>query len=212
MTRMKHSGLRRPARPSRRLPYQQDGSPAGPRTLWCVDLRAVDGAWSQKPLDEVRFANRGGRLGSLFAGMDLDPRRTIAHNARALAPARARELFDALCEDLADTVLHDVPEPACRALLRLLCPEGIGESPYPQEVVPEESGPARGLVVLVEAALQAESAAVAISRALCPPAAGVPAADLPGSIDPILWSDILTSMLPMLEAVRDRHRSLLVEA
>lgn len=208
---MKPAGPRRRSRTRRPLPYSDPAGKdrSGPRSLWCVDLRSVEAAWSQRPLEEVRFASRGGRLTALLAEMDLDPRRSVRHNARTLQPERARELFDALCEEFAEAVLHDVPESLCRALLPLLCPHGSGECPYPREGnLPQDEGdpPAGGLVLLTEGSLSAEAAALACSRASSPP-------DLPKEeIDQVLWTDVLGAVLPMLEAVRDRNRVLLIDA
>ncbi len=207
---MKPTAPRRRSRIRRALPYSTPDSDGGPRTLYCVDLRAVEAAWSLRPLVEVRFASRGGRLGALFAQMDLDPRRSVRHNARTLTPARARDLFDALCEELADSVIHDVPAEVWRGLLPLLVPHGSGECPYPKEpLLPQGDTLAGGLVMLTEGALAAEAAAVACSRGAA--SGGVGAGD--GSqVDPLLWADILASLHPMLAAVRDRNRVILIEA
>lgn len=168
---MKAPGRR--ARTRRPLPYSAAHSPPGPRSLWCVDLRAAEAAWSQRPVEEIRFLSRGGRLGALLSGLDLDPRRSLRHNARVLGPARARQLFDALCEELADAVLYDIPRAVWVSLLPLLAPHGSGESPYPREEEdawlpsPAPAGPREeGLVLIAEGRLAAEAAAVACSRAI----------------------------------------------
>src|SRR5258708_6727564 len=134
--------------------------------------------------------------------MDMDPRRPVRHNARMLHPGKARDLFDALCEEFADAVLHDVPEAVWRVLLPLLSPQGMGECPYPREGAQQKDmgdAPPGGLVLLTEGAPAAEAASLQCSRAAA-------------SLDPILWADILSALLPMLEAVRDRNRVLLIEA
>jgi hypothetical protein len=221
---MRIPASRRRSRPERPLPSEAQAGSAGPRTLLCVDLRAVETAWSQRPLEELRQVGRGGRLGAVFSSLDLDPRYPLSKNASLLLPRRIQQIFDALCEELADAVLFDVPEPVWRRLLPLVCPHGAGESPYPKEgqtgAAPGTSGSAgssagssdgadprsrEGLVVLAEGRLHAEAAAVALSRTTTPPA-GLE------EVDQALWADILQSLLPMLEAVRDRSRALLIES
>lgn len=198
---MRFVPTRRRARPERALPTQAP-SGAGPRSLFCVDLRAVEAAWTQRPLEELRYLGRGGRLGALFSGLDMDPRHSLMKNANSMAPRRLRQLFEALCEELADAALYEVPESVWRQLLGFLCPHGSGESPYPQEGQSAESGD-EALVLLTEGRLHAEAAAVACSRALSPP---------PSGIDPTLWTDVVKQLLPMLDSVRDRSRALLMEA
>ena len=220
---MRIPASRRRSRPERSLPSEAQAGSAGPRTLLCVDLRAVETAWSQRPLEELRQVGRGGRLGAVFSSLDLDPRYPLSKNASLLLPRRIQQIFDALCEELADAVLFDVPEPVWRRLLPLVCPHGTGESPYPKEgQTAAAPGPAsgsnpgtgsdgpelrsrEGLVVLAEGRLHAEAAAVALSRTTTPPAG-------PDEVDQALWADILQSLLPMLEAVRDRSRALLIES
>lgn len=222
---MRIPASRRRSRPERPLPSEAQAGSAGPRTLLCVDLRAVETAWSQRPLEELRQVGRGGRLGAVFSSLDLDPRYPLSKNASLLLPRRIQQIFDALCEELADAVIFDVPEPVWRRLLPLVCPHGAGESPYPKEgqtLAASAAGPAsgsnpgvgsdgpdprgrEGLVVLAEGRLHAEAAAVALSRTTTPPA-GL------DEVDQALWADILQSLLPMLEAVRDRSRALLIES
>jgi hypothetical protein len=242
---MRAPASRRRSRPERPLPSETQKGSAGPRSILCVDLRAVDTAWSQRPLEELRQVGRGGRLGAVFGSLDLDPRYPLSKNASVLMPRRIQQIFDALCEELADAVIFDVPEPVWRRLLPLLCPHGTGESPYPKEgqmPAPTPSSPGtssspgtpsspgiasspgtpsspgtssspriddrearEGLVVLAEGRLHAEAAAVALSRAATAPSG-------PDEIDQALWADVLQSLLPMLDAVRDRSRALLMEA
>lgn len=235
MEGMKPLDARRRSRPRRPLPAP--GRSTGPRTLLCVDLRAVETAWSQRPIQEIRGASRGGRLGWMLSGMDLDPLRTLERNARTLLPLRAQQVYDALCEELAESVLHDVPEAIYGALLPLVAPHGSGECPYPAPAGTGGGGaagagglagpvgalgaligagapwPAQGaaaapgeggLVIVADGRLPAEAAALALAGAVYPPDGEV--------IDAALWSDVLAAVLPMLEAVRDRGRSLLIEA
>ena len=235
---MRFSASRRRARPERPLPSQRPEGTAGPRTLYCIDLRAVEIAWAQRPLEELRVVSRGGRLGAILSGLDLDPRHPLAKNVQHMAPGRVQQLFEALCEEMAESALFDIPEQAWRPLLALLCPHDTAESPYPSLAPPTGTAtgtafrfltgaagpltaPARdtladgeggaasasseGLVLLAEGRLHAEAAAVACSRSGAPPASL-------GPIDPLLWSTILHSLMPMLDAVRDRNRVLIMEA
>lgn len=216
------SGPGRPSRPRRALPRPVDGVP---RSLWCVDLRAVEEAWLRRPLGEIRIANRGGRLGALFGELDVDPRRSIRHNARTLPAVRAQQLYDALCEELADAVLHDLPGAVWGALLPLLAPHGQGENPYPADgTLPTEDALLGGLVIVAEGRVEAEAAAVACAHTPHPPmlAWQVPPAIVyesapappgsPGSIDPLLWTDVMGALMSMLDAVRDKNRALLIDA
>ncbi|MCS6913145.1 MAG: hypothetical protein RMK29_17620 [Myxococcales bacterium] len=195
--------VRRRIRPRRPLPFTSPSSTPGPRSLLCVDLRTADMVWSQRPIQDIRHACRGGRLGWLLAELDVDPRCTLQRTAHTLHPARACQLFDALCEEVAESMLHDVPYAVCRSLLPLLAPHGSAECPYPPDCAPP-AGPVEGLVVLVEGRLAAESAAVALAGAFHPPGND--------AVDPALWADIVAALHPMLEAVRDRSRSLLMES
>jgi hypothetical protein len=178
-----------------------------PRSLWCLDLRAVDSAWSQRPLEELRYLGRGGRLGALFAEMDMDPRYPLARNVQRMAPQRILRLFDALCEEMAESVLHDVPESVWRPLLPLLCPQGNALSPYPKEADDAEVT-SEGLLLLAEGRLHAETAVLLVSRAASPPKAGSDSL----TVDPSLWAYMMQHLLPMLDAVRDRSRALLMDA
>ena len=51
--------------------------------------------------------------------------------------------------------------------------------------------------------MAAETAAVALQPSSLPESDGV--------LDPLLWSDVRVALLPMLESVRDKSRSLLME-
>ena len=66
--------------------------------------------------------------------------------------------------------------------------------------------PAAGDLIVVE--FHAETAALLCSRAVTPPQSGSDAAP----IDPVLWSYVMQHLLPMIDAVRDRSRALLMEA
>lgn len=192
-------------RPNRPLPT--GASSLGQRSLWCLDLRAVESAWSQRPLEELRYLGRGGRLGALFAAMDMDPRYPLARNVLLLAPVRIQRLFDALCEEMAETVLHDVPASVWRPLLPLLCPQGSAQSPYPKEA-DDAAAATEGLLLLAEGRLHAETAVLQVSRAVSPPRENSDAAP----VDSALWSYVMGHLLPMLDAVRDRSRALLMDA
>ena len=194
---------RRPARP---LLGTGPGEVAGPRTFLCLDLQAVDSAWAKRPLEALRYFGRGGRLGALFSEMDLDPRYPLARNAYRLQSSRVAKLFETLCEAMAESVLDDVPEAAWRPLLAMLCPHGSAQSPYPEDVKIEEAG-SDGLILLAEGHLAAETAALFLSRAVSPP---LPSGQQ-SAIDPMLWSYVIRHLLPMLDAVRDRHHALLME-
>lgn len=208
-------------RPERPLATRAKEGTAGPRTILCVDLRAVEAAWTQRPLEELRYVGRGGRLGALFAGLDLDPRHSLQKNAALLPAVRIRELFEALCEEMAEAVLYDVPEPVWRVLLPLLCPHGSAESPYPKDGFEppaslrdsrerDREGKAsapEALVLLTEGRLSAEAAALAVTRASTPPTP-----DSGPAVDQALWTDVMQTLLPMLDAVRDKSRALLMEA
>lgn len=204
---MKLQSARR-RRPDRPLPSQASAAAGtlGPRTLLCLDLRAVDSAWTQRPIEELRYLGRGGRLGALFSQMDIDPRYPLSRNIAQLLPVRIARLFEALCEEMAESSLPDVPEPVWRLLLPLICPQGNAQSPYPKEAdVPSGQ---EGLLLLAEGRLHAETATLLVSRAVNPP---VQKDDAP-AIDPSLWSYVMQHLLPMLDAVRDRSRALLMEA
>jgi len=168
-----------------------------------VDLRGVENNWNQKPVDELRTMSRGSRLGAMLATLDLDPRHPLGKNSQRLQPERAFALFDALCEELADSVLFDVPDVAWRPLLAILAPAESAESPYPKELhtaTLDASG--EGLLLLVEGRLAAEAASVALAPSSLPSSEG---------LDPLLWSDIRLAVLPMLDSVRDKSRCLLAE-
>jgi hypothetical protein len=171
----------------------------------CLDLRAVDTAWVQRPIEELRYLGRGGRLGALFAEMDMDPRYPLSRNIQRLLPLRIQGIFEALCEEMAESAISDVPESVWRPLLPLLCPQGVGQSPYPKEVEGLEAN-TEGLVLLAEGRLHAETATLLCSRAVSPPTNNEA-----GPTDPVLWSYVMQLLLPMLDAVRDRSRALLME-
>lgn len=203
--------LVRRRRPDRGLPAVADKSPGslGPRSLWCVDLRSVENTWAQRPVEELRPLGRGGRLAALFAEMDLDPRHSLARNTRNLSTARIQRLFEALCEEMAEGVLYDLPECVWRPLIPLLCPHagpgGGALCPYPREAEGVD-GQGETLIVLAEGRLHAETAALLLSRSLNPP-------QLEGAstVDARLWSFAMQQLLPMLDSVRDRSRALLME-
>lgn len=201
MAMMRIVSARRKNRPVRPLPASNlRGSP---RSFFCVDLRSVENHFYQKPVDELRQLCRGSRLGALLATLDLDPRHPLGKNFQRLPTGQAFALFDALCEELAESVLFDVPHVAWQPLLQLLLPIDGGESPYPKELhtaVGLESD--EGLLLLLEGRLAAEAATVALQPSLLPSGSG---------LDPLLWSDVRHALLPMLESVRDKSRALLME-
>ena len=205
--KLQSSRRRRPDRP---LPAAKEKgealTPLGPRTLLCLDLRAVDSAWTQRPIEELRYLGRGGRLGALFAEMDIDPRYPLSRHTNQLMPQRIARLFEALCEEMAEASLPDVPESVWRLLLPLICPHGSAQSPYPKEA--EVEAGREGLLLLAEGRLHAETATLLVSRAVNPP----PREGDGPAIDPALWSYVMQHLLPMLDAVRDRSRALLMEA
>ncbi len=201
MALMRIVSSRRKSRPQRSLSGMQQS--ASPRSFLCVDLRSVESHWNQKPVDDLRQQSRGSRLGALLATLDLDPRHPLGKNFQRLPTDRAFALFDALCEELADAVLFDVPHVAWQPLLQLLVPLDGGESPYPKELHSTVGGEsAEGLLLLLEGRLAAESATVALQPSSLPSMSG---------LDPLLWSDVRSALLPMLESVRDKSRALLME-
>ncbi len=201
MGAMRPVSARRKNRPQR--PLSRNGLPSALRSFLCVDLRGVENNWNQKPVDELRTMSRGSRLGAMLATLDVDPRHPLGKNSQRLPPERAFALFDALCEELADLVLFDVPDVAWRPLLAILAPSESAESPYPKELhstTLDTSG--EGLLLLVEGRLAAEAASVALAPSSLPSSEG---------LDPLLWSDIRLAVLPMLESVRDKNRCMLAE-
>lgn len=198
-------------RPERALPAYAGkalGS-LGPRSLWCVDLRSVESTWAQRPIEELRPLGRGGRLSALFAAMDLDPRHSLQRNTRSIGTARIQRLFEALCEELAESVLYDLPEGVWRPLIPLVCPhaspQGGAYSPYPKEAEGLD-GEGETLIILAEGRLHAETATLLLSRSVNPPQT-----ETGSSVDARLWSFAMQQLLPMLDAVRDRSRALLME-
>jgi hypothetical protein len=143
----------------------------------------------------------------MFAEMDMDPRYPLSRNIQRMPPSRIQRLFEALCEEMAESVLPDVPEPVWRGLLPLVCPQGTALSPYPKEA--EAEAKTECLVLLAEGRLHAETAVLLCSRALSPPLCEAKDAT---AIDPILWSFVMRQLMPMLESVRDRSRALLMES
>ncbi len=211
MLKPNRSTLVRRSRPERPLPTTLGRPPGslGPRSLWCVDLRSVESAWTQRPVEELRPMGRGGRLSALFAEMDLDPRHSLQRNTRSIGTARIQRLFEALCEELSESVLYDLPECVWRPLLPLVCPhagpQGGALSPYPKEAEGLD-GEGETLVVLAEGRLHAETATLLLSRSLNPPQT-----ETGSVVDARLWSFAMQQLLPMLDAVRDRGRALLME-
>ena len=191
-------------RKSRHLrPLLRSTQPGGPRSFLCVDLRGVENHWNQKPVDELRSLSRGSRLGAMLTTLDLDPRQPLGKNSQRLSIARAFALFDALCEELADAMLFDVPAVAWRPLVSILAPTDSAESPYPKELQAAASDEREeGLLLLLEGRLAAEAASVLLGPSALPSSPG---------LDPLLWSDLRLAILPMLESVRDKNRCLLTE-
>lgn len=192
---------RRATRPKRLL---ASSGASSTRSFFCVDLRAVENHFQQKTLEELRQQGRGSRLGALLSTLDLDPRYPLQKNLHRWPQNRAFAVFEALCEEMADTVLFDVPQTAWRPLLALLLPGGVAEAPYPKELMRETADEkSEGMLLLLEDRFAAESA----QNALLPSMLPAEATDL----DAQLWADVRQAVLPMLEAVRDKGRALLVE-
>lgn len=204
-------GLMRGIRPTRRrraersLPgvAQTAVSAQGLRSLYCLDMRALEQTWQDRPLRDLRTQCKGGRLSALLSDMDLDPRHSLERNVRGLSGPRMRILFDALCEELAEFVLHDIPEVAWRALLPLVCPQRVALSPYP-DGLEAEGGIGEGLVLLVEGKNAAELASQICGRA------HTPSSEF-GPIDRAFWSYVIKQIMGMLDAVRERGRALLMD-
>jgi hypothetical protein len=122
-------------------------------------------------------------------------------------PERAFALFDALCEELAD--LGAVRCPRCQRgdrCLSILAPSDSAESPYPKDLhtaTLDASG--EGLLLLVEGRLAAETAAVALAAQLAAGAAKDCLTRCSGAMSAL-------ALLPMLESVRDKSRSLLMQS
>ena len=198
---MRPVSARRKSRPLR--PLLRSTQPGEPRSFLCVDLRGVENHWNQKPVDELRSLSRGSRLGAMLTTLDLDPRQPLGKNSQRLSIARAFALFDALCEELADAMLFDVPAVAWRPLVSILAPTDSAESPYPKELQAAASDEREeGLLLLLEGRLAAEAASVLLGPSALPSSPG---------LDPLLWSDLRLAILPMLESVRDKNRCLLTE-
>ena len=198
---MRPVSARRKSRPLR--PLLRSTQPGGPRSFLCVDLRGVENHWNQKPVDELRSLSRGSRLGAMLTTLDLDPRQPLGKNSQRLSIARAFALFDALCEELADAMLFDVPAVAWRPLVSILAPTDSAESPYPKELQAAASDEREeGLLLLLEGRLAAEAASVLLGPSALPGSPG---------LDPLLWSDLRLAIVPMLESVRDKNRCLLTE-
>ncbi len=139
----------------------------------------------------------------MLTTLDLDPRQPLGKNSQRLSIARAFALFDALCEELADAMLFDVPAVAWRPLVSILAPTDSAESPYPKELQAAASDEREeGLLLLLEGRLAAEAASVLLGPSALPSSPG---------LDPLLWSDLRLAILPMLESVRDKNRCLLTE-
>ena len=88
-----------------------------------------------------------------------------------------------------------------------MCPQGSAQSPYPKEA-DDAAAATEGLLLLAEGRLHAETAVLQVSRAVSPPRES---SDDP-PVDASLWSYVMGHLLPMLDAVRDRSRALLMDA
>jgi len=207
--------VRRASRPKRSLsPLAQVTSQ---RSLLCVDLRAIENHFQQKPVEELRHQSRGSRLGALLSTLDLDPRYPLQKNLQRLPLGQACAVFDALCEELADSVLFDMPKVAWQPLVELLAPQGFAESPYPKELSADSADEtSEGLLLLVEGRFAAEAAHSALQPAFLPKGASRPdglgeSQETRVGPDAPLWMDVRQTVLSMLESVREKGRALLME-
>lgn len=175
-------------------------------SLFAVDLDGVLDEWRKTPLVEHLEARPRGRVATILELASL------ASSDRALPPARAamgapapdaRNLYEALVEDLSAAHVYDAPfMPLSQALaslarvskVRALEIAVLKSSPtaYPADVRAPDG---TGLVVWLAADAVAQAAAASRSEL----------GDAPRSGDTALWRDLLDAVGDLLDAAAERQ-------
>jgi hypothetical protein len=199
-------------------------------TLFAVRLEAVREAWTHEAVAEHMRRVPRGRMAALCGAPATPPFDKLDATDRAqppanlllsLGPARARLLWDALCEDGASAALYDAPALVLADVLATVAKlaqkpsfdtmrlDHAAEPAYPPELLepPGASGPisvgGRITYKVWMGAAEAAVARAALARALSLPAGAFPAQDAE------MWREVGEGLLPVLDAAARARHSLL---